>query len=178
MSKIVEPSDLTEADMRLFCSAVGELILWASFIDTQLNKALLSIFAVPDQKIIEGICAQLDARAKLELVKKRAKLIDTIKWREPILNWTKRAEIINGYRNIVAHHTVRIIDGKIILHSDQLSKILGKLSISNGKLEIKDKTEVNDILKWIDMAKEVYEEGKVIIYNLENFRAKVNSDKL
>ena len=69
--------------MQDFRAVIGELILWTGLIDTQLNKAILGMMALSDHAMIEPIVAQLDARPKAELLKKRAKTIPK-EWRNKI----------------------------------------------------------------------------------------------
>ncbi|MBT0671803.1 hypothetical protein HT136_25890 [Novosphingobium profundi] len=162
--------DVDEAAMKEFCAAIGELILWASLIDAQLNKALVGMFALPEHAMIEPIVAQLDARPKAELLKKRAKTIPSKDWKNGITNWVERAEKANANRNTVAHHAIRIEGGTITLHTSQLGKILSNLKDNDGKLEAGDRKGLSDIQAWIDQARNTYIEGQNVIANLDRFR--------
>lgn len=107
-----------------FSAAVGELVLWANSVDHQLNQALMLSLVLPEHPFVEPIVAQLEPRAKAELLKKRARLITGHDaWREGILRWAKRAEKVQANRNIVAHHQVRFVRDKPVLFSSQLGKI-------------------------------------------------------
>ena len=162
--------DVSEEQMRDFCAAIGELILWASLIDGQLNRALLGMLALPEHAMIEPIIAQLDPRSKAELLKKRAKIITSKGWKNKITNWVERAEKANAKRNIVAHHGILISGDTITLHSDQLVKIIDSLDTSDGVITQGKANGLADIREWIDKAKKVYEEGVVVIANLDRFR--------
>lgn len=159
-----------DAEMNEFCSAIGELILWASLIDGQLNKALLGLFALPEHPMIEPIVAHLDARPKAELLKKRAKIIPNVDWKNKITNWVERAEKANAKRNIVAHHGIRVSDGNIHLHSDQLGKIISSLDTSDGTIKAGEPMGLKDIKEWVERAKEAYKEGMTVLDNLHRFR--------
>lgn len=153
-----------------FCAAIGELILWASFIDDQLTKALTRMMALPEHAMIEPLIAQLDARQKSELLKRRAKIIEQPDWRSRIGNWVERAERANRYRNIVAHHSVRSEGGEILLHSNQLGKILASLDTSGGTIRPGKLKGLADIRGWIKEATATFIEGNVVLDNLGRFR--------
>lgn len=163
-------ADVGEAEVTAFCAAVGELILWASLIDTQLNKAILGLFALPDHRLIEPIVAQLDARPKTELLKKRAKLIPPGEWRRRVGKWVEHAEQANAKRNVVAHHGMRIEGGRILLHSDQLTRLIDRLAADGGALIPADKKGSADVVQWIEQAKAAYGEGETVLANLDRFR--------
>lgn len=162
--------DVSEEQMRDFCAAIGELILWASLIDSQLNRALLGMMALPEHAMIEPIIAQLDPRPKAELLKKRAKIITSNDWKNKITNWVERAEKANAKRNIVAHHGIRVSGDTITLHSDQMVKIIDSLDTSDGVIKQGKAMGLADIREWIDKAKKAYEEGVAVIANLDRFR--------
>jgi hypothetical protein len=165
-----EIDDVSTAEMDEFCTAVGALILWASMIDRQLNKALVNILALPEHAMIEPIVAQLDARPKAELLKKRAKFITNVTWRNGIKNWVERAEKVNANRNFVAHHSIRIRDGKIAFHSVQLGKMLDSLKRTDEKIEVSGDKGIREIGDWIEEAKKVVGEGSNVLANLERLR--------
>ena len=162
-------NNVVEEQMHDFCAAIGELILWASLIDTQLNKAILGMMALPEHVMIEPIVAQLDARPKAELLKKRAKTIPR-EWRSKITNWVERAEKANAKRNIVAHHGINISGDTITLHSGQLGKIMDSLDTSEAAIKPRKPTGIQDMREWIEQAKAAYEEGMTILANLDRFR--------
>lgn len=162
-----------DADVKEFCAAIGELILWASLIDGQLNRAIVGMMAFPQHAMIEPIVAQLDPRSKAELLKKRAKIISSTDWRNGIRNWVERAEKVNAKRNIVAHHGIRVADGKIMLHSDQLGKIMDSLDTTGDKIKVGKSKGLADIEEWIKQAKAAFEEGENIVGNLNRFREAV-----
>jgi hypothetical protein len=166
-----ESTDAGTPEMATFCQAVGELILWANMIDGQLNKAVIAALALSQHAMIEPVVAQLDARPKAELLKKRAKFITNVSWRNGIKNWVERTEKVNSNRNYVAHHQIRIRNGKIAFHSDQLGKVFDKLTMTGGVIEPQVDKGVADVLDWIEHSKKVYEEGTMVLENLERFRA-------
>lgn len=156
-----------------FCTAVGALILWASMIDGQLGRAIIALHALPEHPMIEPIVAHLDARPKAELLKKRAKLIGNPDWRTRIVKWVERAEKANAKRNVVAHHGIRIEEGKIVLHSDQLGKLIDGLDKTGGALKPGKRKGIEDIEGWIVQAKAAYKEGQLVLENLERFRSRM-----
>lgn len=164
--------DAGSTEMAEFCAAVGELILWGSMIDAQLNKALIGTLALPEHPMIEPVVAQLDARPKAELIKKRAKFITNVAWRNGIRNWVERAEKVNANRNYVAHHAIHTQDDKITFHSYQLSKVLDALKLGEEEtIEIAEEKGISEVKEWIEHAKKVSEEGNIVLENLARFRA-------
>ena len=173
--------DVEQEQMKEFCAAVGELILWANLIDGQLNRALVGMMALPEHAMIEPIVAQLDARAKAELLKRRAKIITNTDWRNRIKNWVERTEKVSGKRNIVAHHSIRVAEGKILLHSDQLRNIIAGLETTGNTIKAGESKGLADIKEWIEQAKAAFDEGQNVVMNLDRFRevalAKLNVSK-
>jgi hypothetical protein len=150
-----------------FSKAVGDLILWANAVDHQLNLSLIAILALPDHPFIEPIVAQLDARAKAELLKKRARLIPPeLEWRSKIVKWVREAERVQANRNVVAHHRVGFKDDRPVLHSSQLSKILSSLT---SDLQASPARGLPEITSWIDHAVATYEAGEHVLTNLQAF---------
>ena len=176
MSKIPcgELPDPSSSEMTEFCAAIGELILWASMIDGQLNEALVSALALPEHALIQPVVAQLDARPKAELLKKRVKLIGNGTWRKPILKWADRVETVNKDRNFVAHHGIRIRAGKITFHTEQLGKVLANLKLTGDTIEAGADKGIEDVKEWLVRAQEVFKEGILILDNLARFRAEAN----
>ena len=162
-------ADLGEAAVKEFCAAAGELIFWASMIDRQLNQAILGQLALPEHPLIEPLVAQFDPRPKCELLKKRAKTLPD-EWKSKITGWVKRAEKVNAKRNIVAHHGIRIKDGTIKLHSDQLTKMMDSFDTSDGVIKPREDKGLEEILEWIELARRTYGEGDVVLANLKRFR--------
>lgn len=162
-------ADLGETAMKEFCAAAGELILWANMIDRQLNQAILGQLALPEHPLIEPLIAQFDPRPKCELLKKRAKTLPG-EWKSKISGWVKRAEKVNAKRNIVAHHSIRIKDGAIKLHSDQLTKLMDWFDTSDGTIKPGEDMGIEDILEWIELARNTHEEGLNVLTNLDRFR--------
>lgn len=166
-----EIPDTSSTETANFCTAIGELILWASMIDGQLNKALIGALALPDHPMIGPVVAQLDARQKAELLKKRTKFISNVSWRNGIKNWVERAEKVNANRNYVAHHAIRTKAGKIGFYSDQLGKVLDTLKLTDQKIEVIEDKGIKEVTEWIGHAKQVYAEGANVLDNLDCFRA-------
>jgi len=142
-----------DAKMKEFCAVVGALILFASRIDAQLTRALVCMFALPEHPMIEPLVAQMDIRAKADLIKKRAKLIPTVTWKNRITNWAERAEQVNGKRNMAAHHGISVEDGRIILFSPQLTKIIGNLETVDNKIVEREKVGQDEIEQWLSKRK-------------------------
>lgn len=168
---MTNPIDPTENAMQEYCTSIGELILWANFIDHQLNLAIILLFVLPDHEMIEPIVAQLDSRMKAELLRKRAKLLEKgVIWRSKITDWIDSVEKINSKRNMVAHHRVAIVNEKIVLHSSQLGKLLDSIPAT---MRQEAPIGLTDIQTWIASAKAVVSDGDVIIANLTTFRDQV-----
>ena len=165
-----EMANAGSEEMTEFCAAIGELILWANMIDGQLNKAMICALSLPEHPMIESVVAQLDPRPKAELLKKRARFIANVDWRNGIRRWVERAEKVNSYRNYVAHHAIRVKAGKITFHSDQLGKILEKLNLNNKVFEIAEGKGIKDVKEWIEYAKKVITEGDNVLINLDRVR--------
>jgi hypothetical protein len=150
-----------------FSAAVGELILWANSVDHQLNKALMLMLVLPEHAFIEPIVAQLDARVKAELLKKRAQFLpEKNEWRTSIVKWVKRAEKVQANRNVVAHHQVRFVGDKPVLFSAQLGKLFDTIT---AEIKPAPARGLPEILSWIEQAKTTFEEGENVIVNLKAF---------
>jgi len=152
-----------DAEMRTFCESVGELVLWASEIDAQLTKAVIRACSLTETPMLEPIVAELDARAKVEILRARSKHIKKDAWSKGITKWTAKAEKVNGYRNTVAHHQVAVSGGKLILHSPKARKLLK--SIKDFK-PVPART-VDDIRLWVKAAKDAYDQGRNVLANLD-----------
>ena len=158
-----------DAEMRTFCEGVGELVLWASEIDAQLTKAVIRAYSLTETPMLEPIVAELDARAKVGILRARSKHIKTAAWSKGITRWVNKAEKVNGYRNTVAHHQVAVSDGKLILHSAQARKLLKRIR----GLEPAPAKTVDDINQWVEAARVAYEQGQNVLANLDRFAEKV-----
>lgn len=154
-----------DLEMQAFCSGVGELVLWASAIDAQLNKAVIRACVLTETQMLEPIVAELDARIKVGILKASSKHIAATDWTDAIRSWVNKVENVNGYRNIVAHHQVKIIDGQLVLYSVQAQKLLKSIRESSP-LPAKN---IDDIKQWIEYAKDTYEKGGVVVCNLDRF---------
>lgn len=157
-----------EAEMRAFCTGVGELVLWASAIDVQLTKAVIRACSLTETPLLEPIVAELAARAKIDILQARSKHIRSAAWSKGIKKWADKAEKVNGYRNIVAHHQVVLSDGKLTLYSAQARKLLK--NIKNLKA-VPAKT-IKDIDTWVETAKNAYEQGQKVLSNLDRVAEK------
>ncbi len=166
-----------DAEMRIFCEGVGELVLWASAIDAQLTKAVIRAYSLTETPMLELIVAELDARAKVEILRARSKHIKrarskhkkTAAWSEGITRWVKKAEEVNGHRNTVAHQQVAVSDGKLSLYSAQARKLLKRI---NGLKPAPAKT-VDDINRWVEAARDAYEQGQNVLANLDRLAEEV-----
>ena len=158
-----------DAEMRTFCENVGELVLWASAIDAQLTTAVIRACSLTETPMLEPIVAELDARAKVEILRARSKHIKTAAWSKGITRWVNKAEKVNGYRNTVAHHQVAVNDGKLILHSAQARKLLKRIK----DLRPAPAKTVDDIHQWVEAARGAYEQGQNVLANLDRLAEKV-----
>ncbi len=89
-----------DAEMRAFCEHTGELIYWASAIDAQLTKAVIRAFSLTETPMLEPIVAELDARAKVAILRARSKHIKPVAWSKGITRWVNKAEKVNGYSTL------------------------------------------------------------------------------
>ena len=158
-----------DAEMRAFCERVGELVLWASAIDAQLTKAVIRACSLTETPMLEPIVAELDARAKVEILRAWSKHINAPAWSKGITRWVKKAEKVNGYRNIVAHHQVAGSDGKLTLYSPQARKQLKRIK----DLKPDPAKTVDDINKWVEAARNAYEQGQTVLANLDRFAEEI-----
>jgi len=154
-----------DAEMRTFCEGVGELVLWASAIDAQLTKAVIRACSLTETPMLEPIVAELDARAKVDILRARSKHIKTAAWSKGITRWVDKVEKVNGYRNMVAHHQVLVNDGKLILHSAQARKLLKRIK----DFKPMPAKTVDDIHEWIEAARGAYGQGQSVLANLDRF---------
>ena len=158
-----------DAEMRTFCEGIGELVLWASAIDAQLTKGVIRACSLAESRMLEPIVAELDARAKIEILKAMSKHIKPAAWSKGITRWVNKAEKVNGYRNTVAHHQVAVNDGKLILHSAQARKLLKRIK----DLRPAPAKTVDDINQWVEAARGAYEQGQNVLANLDRLAEKV-----
>ena len=159
----------TDGEMRTFCEGVGELVLWASEIDVQLTKAVIMACSLTGSPLLEPIVAELDARAKVKILRAWSKHIKAPAWTKGITIWVNEAEKVSRHRNTVAHHQVAVSDGKLILHSGQASKLLKHI------LDLKSapaKT-IDDINQWMEAAKGAHMQGQNVLANLDRFAEKI-----
>jgi hypothetical protein len=152
-----------EASMRVFCERVGELVLWGAAIDGQLTEAIVRACSLKRSPMLGPIIGELGTRAKCDILRARAKHITNLDWRRGIMSWLATAGQANTYRNTVAHHEVKTVDGKLTLFSGAARKLLA--SIEDGKP--KPPKSVTDINQWIETAKRAYEQGQTVLANLE-----------
>ena len=158
-----------DTEMKDFCAAVGELILWTSAIDSQLTKAVIQIFPLPENPMLEPIIAELSFLAKCGLLRSRSNHINNSDWSAQIKSWTKKAEKVNGCRNIAAHHQVTFENEKPVLFSAQATKLLKRIDGSS----VQPAKTIDDIHQWVEKAKEAYTQGNNVLSNLGRFAEKV-----
>ncbi len=154
-----------DAEMRALCAGVGELVLWASAIDAQLTQAVIRACSLTETPMLEPIVAELDARAKVEILRARSKHIMTAAWSKGITRWVNKVEKVNGYRNIVAHHQVALRDGKLTLYSAQARKLLKNIK----DLKPAPAKTVGDINRWVEAGRDAYRQGQNVLANLDRF---------
>ena len=154
-----------DADMRAFCEHTGELIYWASAIDTQLTKAVIRACSLTETPMLEPIVAELDARAKVAILRAWSKHIKPATWSKGITGWLKKVEKVNGYRNTVAHHQVAMNDGKLALYSAQARKLLNRIK----DLKPAPAKTIDDIIRWVEAARGAYQQGQNVLENLDRF---------
>jgi hypothetical protein len=153
------------AEMRTFCEGVGKLVLWASAIDAQLTKAVIRICRLTETPMLGPIVAELDARAKVEILRARTKHIKIAAWRMGMTRWVNKAEKVNRYRNTVAHHQVALMDGQLTLYSPQARKLLKRIK----DLKPTPAKTVDDINRWVEAAIDAYAQGQNVLANLDRY---------
>lgn len=158
-----------DAEMQAFCKRVGELVLWASAIDAQLTKAVIRACSLTETPMLEPIVAGLDARAKVDFLRAMSKHITSAAWSKGITKWADKAEKVNGYRNIVAHHQVALSDGKLTLYSAQARKLLKRIK----DLKPAPAKTVDDINRWVEAARDAYGQGQNVLAYLDRFAEEV-----
>lgn len=124
--------------------------------------------------MLEPIVAELDVRAKVEILRARAKHITTAAWSTKIKGWADKAEQVNRYRNVVAHHQVALNDGRPVLYSAQARKLLGRIK----ELKPVPAKTIDDISQWVEAAKAAYEQGENVLANLDRFAAEAAKRKI
>lgn len=169
MLRVTDQMVEADAEMRTFCASVGELVLWASAIDAQLTKAVIRACSLTETPMLEPIVAELGARAKVEILRARSKHITSAAWSKGITKWTDKADKVNGYRNIVAHHQVAMSDGKLTLYSAQARKLFKKIKDSKAA----PARTVDEIKQWVEAARDAYGQGQNVLANLDRFAEEV-----
>jgi len=156
----------TEKEMQTFCKAVGELVLWGSRIDQQLTKAVIRTCSLKETPLLEPVVAELGVRAKIDILRARSKLIKPITWSKGISTWLNKADKVNGYRNIVAHHQVEQgANGQLILFSPQARRLLRNIK----DLKPAPAKTIDDVHKWEEQAKDAHKRGQIVLVNLDRF---------
>jgi hypothetical protein len=155
----------TDAEMRTFCEAVGELVLWASAIDAQLTKAVIRACSLTETPMLEPIIAELGVQTKVQILQTRSDLIKPVAWSEGIKKWVAKAKEVHENRNKVAHQQVAVSDGKLILHSAQARKLLKGIK----DLKPTPAKTLNDIHRWVEDARNAYGQGQNVLLNLDRF---------
>ncbi len=158
---MVEP----DADMRAFCEHTGELVYWASAIDTQLTKAVIRSCLLTETPMLEPIVAELGVQAKVDLLCTWSRHIKPATWSKGIEGWLKKVKKVNGYRNTVAHHQIAVNDGMLVLQSAQARKLLRRIK----DLKPAPAKTIDDIIRWVEAAKRAYQQGQNVLENLDRF---------
>lgn len=158
-----------DTEIRLFCENVGELVLWASALDAQLTKAVIRACPLTESTMLEPVVAELDARAKVEIIRARSKYVTSAAWSKGIKKWVDQAEKVNGYRNIVAHHQVSVSDGNLVLYSVQARKLLKRITAS----KLAPAMTIDDIKRWVEEARNAHRQGQNVLANLDRFAKEV-----
>lgn len=151
-----------------FCAAVGKLVLWTSAIDSQLTKAVILLCQLGASPMAENVIAEIPLQRKIVLLHAYLKQITNRDWAQKIKDWTNKAEKVNGYRNITAHHLINSDKGKLVLVPIQATKVLKRISNLGqiGGPDIEPSKTLDDIRKWVKVAEEVVNQGENVISNL------------
>lgn len=150
-----------------FYAAVGELILWTSTIDSQLTKAVILLYQLGASLMAENVIAEIPFQRKIALLHAYLKQIRNRDWSQKAKDWINKAEKVNGYRNITAHHILNYDKGKLVLVPAQATKVLKRIrnfNEANGP-DIEPPKTLDDIREWMKIAEEVGNEGEEVISN-------------
>ena len=152
-----------------FCAAVGRLVLWTSAIDSQLSQAVVLLCQLGASPMVENVIAEIPLQRKIALLQAYLKQITNRDWSQKIRDWTNKAEKVNGYRNIVAHHLINSDKGKLVLVPLQATKALKRISNLGqvGGPDIDPPKTLDDIREWAKAAEEVVKQGDRVLSNLK-----------
>jgi hypothetical protein len=157
-----------DEDVQSVYQAVGELIMWGAELDAQLTRAIILLFTLEETPFLEPVIAELDSRAKAELLKIRAKNINkNPEWKNGITKWVKKVEIVNQHRNTVAHHRLGFEKGRPVLYAEQARKIFKSIQMPEKKID--PKNGIAEIQTWIKKAEAAHAQGVDVLHNLERF---------
>ena len=99
------------AGFRAAYGTVGEVVLLASAIDSQLNHVLIQLLHLVESPMLEAVIATLDTVRKIEMLKERSTFIAQTRWQKPVRMYVEKVERVYKWRNI-ACHTPMIPDEK------------------------------------------------------------------
>ena len=91
-------------DHRQTYAIVGELVMMANALDFLLNRVVIAAFSLQPTPLLEPVIATIDSSRKIEMLKKRAKLITNLSWKKAMLDFCKTTELVFKQRNIACHN--------------------------------------------------------------------------
>jgi hypothetical protein len=149
-------------------AAVGELILLASALDHQLNRACIVLLALPHSPVLESLVASIDATRKLEIVKSCAAEVQEPSWRKALKKHAELVEEVNRRRNVAAHGTMMMDEGRWVLFSPTVPKILRSI---NAIKQSKDRLYAEDVEESVRKGNEALSSGQLMLTNLDRLQA-------
>jgi len=166
----MQEQSTTEQDNREMYSTVGELVLLASAIDTQLNTVLIELFSLGNAVLLEPVIATLDPSRKIEMIKAREGFISINnngkKWKDALKQYVKGVEKIQKARNTVCHTPASIENGTWILRPVQFSKLAKTIDIKSKSSYPISLDSLKDSIK---IGEQTLGDGIVLVENLKRF---------
>jgi hypothetical protein len=103
MAKKKKRATPAKSDYTELYVVVGELVMIANAVDHLLNQLVIEALHLEKSPMLEPVVATLDPRQKIEILKSRAKLINSADWKKGITGFCGKADALYRQRNIVCH---------------------------------------------------------------------------
>ncbi|WP_370187600.1 helix-turn-helix transcriptional regulator [Bradyrhizobium elkanii] len=159
------------AGFRAAYGTVGEVVLLASAIDSQLNHVLIQLLHLVESPMLEAVIATLDTVRKIEMLKERSTFIAQTRWQKPVRMYVEKVERVYKWRNI-ACHTPMIPDEKhgAVFVPTAAAKLLKGLQLNEP---VAKRVPYSELEAAIKIGESALAEGMSLI---ENFQ-KVNIER-
>lgn len=155
---------VTEATARHAYSVVGELVLIASALDSQLNKICIATLDLKASVLLEPAIGSIDSARKIEILKTYASKLKAAGWKKGIIKHAEAVENINRWRNIAAHSVISFHRGRVALISPAAAKLLRSIDIASKSAS---KVDLEDLEQAIRRAEAALGSGENLLKNLE-----------